>query len=96
MVSKRLNITIPVEVYELARQAADKHYGGNLSRYLADAGLYYAGVLAGRQESVDVSVLKEALGLSRATVRAWKAGARLARTLLEEQEQRDQQEKDKP
>lgn len=48
MGAKRLNVTIPQEVFELIRKAADERYDGNLSRYLADAGLYYAGVLAGR------------------------------------------------
>lgn len=47
--SKRLNITIPVEGYALVEEAAKRYYGGNVSRYLTDAGLYYAGVLAGRE-----------------------------------------------
>lgn len=47
--SKRLNITIPVEGYALVEEAAKRYYGGNVSRYLTDAGLYYAGVLAGHE-----------------------------------------------
>jgi hypothetical protein len=50
MVTKRVNVTIPGELHEMLREAAETHYGGNLSRYLTDAGLYYAGVLAGRKE----------------------------------------------
>lgn len=53
MGAKRLNITVPQEVFELRRRAADEKYEGNLSRFLADAGLYYAGVLAGQQENPD-------------------------------------------
>lgn len=49
--SKRVNITIPEEVHKLLSAAAEQHYGGNLSRFLADAGVYYAGVIKGRVEA---------------------------------------------
>ncbi len=59
MGAKRLNVTVPQEVFELIRKTADERYEGNLSRYLADAGLYYAGVLAGRLEGKAPSSEKE-------------------------------------
>ena len=43
--SKRLNITVPMPVYELARQVAEQQYEGNLSRMMADAVTYFAGRL---------------------------------------------------
>ncbi|NMA61496.1 MAG: hypothetical protein GX956_06430, partial [Firmicutes bacterium] len=50
MASKRLNITIEEGMYQLIEDAARELYGGNVSRYLADAGLYYAGVLRGQKK----------------------------------------------
>lgn len=49
--AKRVNITLPEEVHSLLQKAAQDHYGGNLSRFLADAGMFYAGVLRGIGES---------------------------------------------
>ena len=37
-------------MYQLIEDAARELYGGNVSRYLADAGLYYAGVLRGQKK----------------------------------------------
>jgi hypothetical protein len=34
----------------LIEEAANELYGGNVSRYPADAGLFYAGVLLGQKE----------------------------------------------
>lgn len=50
MASKRLNITIEEGMYKLIEEAAQELYGGNVSRYLADAGLFYAGILRGQKE----------------------------------------------
>ncbi len=50
MASKRLNITIEDGMYDLIEEAAKELYGGNVSRYLADAGLFYAGILRGRKK----------------------------------------------
>jgi len=49
--SQRVNLTLPQEMHQVLRGIADEHYGGNLSRFLGDAGMYYAGVLRGRRES---------------------------------------------
>jgi hypothetical protein len=51
--SKRLNITIPIPVYEVAREVADRYYEGNLSRMMADAAIYFAGRLEGKQAGED-------------------------------------------
>ena len=40
MASKRLNITIEEGMYKLIEEAAQELYGGNVSRYLADALIY--------------------------------------------------------
>lgn len=50
MASKRLNVTIEEGMYALIEEAAKELYGGNISRYLADAGLFYAGVLREKKE----------------------------------------------
>jgi hypothetical protein len=47
--AKRVNISLPEEVHRLLQQLAGEYYGGNLSRYLADAGMFYAGILAERK-----------------------------------------------
>ncbi len=58
MGAKRVNITLPAELHKLLKETADEVYSGNLSRYLTDAGLYYAGVLKGqRNEQQDPSDL---------------------------------------
>jgi hypothetical protein len=44
--SKRVNISLPEKLHALLQQLATDHYGGNLSRYLADAGLFYGGNLS--------------------------------------------------
>lgn len=48
--AQRVNITLPEQVHQLLREVAEEHYGGNLSRFLSDAGMFYAGVLRGRRE----------------------------------------------
>ena len=50
MATKRLNITIEESAYKLIKEAADELYSGNISRYLTESGLYYAGVLCGQKE----------------------------------------------
>lgn len=50
MASKRLNIAIEEGMYGIIEEAAEELYGGNVSRYLADAGLYYAGILRGQKD----------------------------------------------
>jgi hypothetical protein len=40
---------LPEEVHALLRGIADECYGGNFSRFLGDAGMFYAGVLRGQQ-----------------------------------------------
>lgn len=48
MAIRRVNVSIPAEVHEQIKDAAEEYYGGNVSRYLSDAGLYYAAVLRER------------------------------------------------
>jgi hypothetical protein len=55
MASKRLNVTIEEGMYQIIEQAAKELYGGNVSRYLADAGLFYAGILQGKKELAEDS-----------------------------------------
>ena len=50
MATERRNIIIPEDAFKIIREAADRECGGNLSRYLVNAGLYYARVLKGREE----------------------------------------------
>ncbi len=47
--TKRVNITIPDQVHELAKQKAQELYGGNVSRLMTDALLFYIGVLEGKE-----------------------------------------------
>ncbi len=54
MATKRLNVTIEETTHELIKAAADELYSGNVSRYLADAGPFYAGVLRGRKPSTQI------------------------------------------
>ncbi len=49
--AKRVNISLPEEVHSLLQQLAGEYYGGNLSRFLGDAGVFYAGVLAERRRA---------------------------------------------
>lgn len=51
--AQRVNITLPEEVHRLLKAVAQEHYGGNFSRFLGDAGMFYAGVLRGGQESLE-------------------------------------------
>lgn len=51
--AKRINISLPEEVHQLLQQLAAKHYGGNLSRFLGDAGVFYAGVLTERNKKAE-------------------------------------------
>ena len=38
--AQRVNITLPAEVHRLLKEVAQERYGGNLSRFLADAGVF--------------------------------------------------------
>jgi hypothetical protein len=51
MANKRVNISIPEALHEILKDLSDKYYEGNFSRFLTDAGLYYAGVLDKREEN---------------------------------------------
>jgi hypothetical protein len=54
--AKRVNISLPEEVHKLLQELAEKHYGGNLSRFLTDAGVYFAGRLEALGKSTRVHV----------------------------------------
>lgn len=47
--NKRVNISIPAEAKKLLQDYADQYYEGNFSRFLIDAGLFFAGVLNERK-----------------------------------------------
>ncbi|NLN18130.1 MAG: hypothetical protein GX162_02475 [Firmicutes bacterium] len=52
--AQRVNITLPAEVHRLLKEVAQERYGGNLSRFLADAGVFYAGAIRATQEPTNV------------------------------------------
>jgi hypothetical protein len=47
--NKRVNISIPEEAHSLLESYADKYYEGNFSRFLIDAGMFFAGVLSEKE-----------------------------------------------
>ncbi len=51
MANKRVNISIPEALHDLLKEPADKYYEGNFSRFLTDAGLYYAGILEKKEQN---------------------------------------------
>lgn len=59
MANKRVNISIPEALHEILKDLGEKYYDGNFSRFLTDAGLYYAGVLEKKVEEEEAAEGRE-------------------------------------